>query len=291
MHSADVEEDVFGLKPDERFTVLGSPSHSLWSYVQFRADRLGASFLGIENPTLGALRRWNTFAPNVVYAVPELLSIAAAQLHREGSVHPSVRVVLLGGGPMSSTFPVDRVRSVFPAATLWSFYGAAETSFIGYGGLGEAYRPFPSVEVDLRGEGRIWVRSPMTISPADWIDTGDLGQWSDPPRFVVLGRGTRQLVVKGKKFAVEPQEQELVRAFGLVHAALICDESGRICCLVAGAPEGLGLKQVNATLQAGNPLFPLARRLVAIEHDDWPGSSSGKTNFAALQPLIDRLEK
>jgi acyl-CoA synthetase (AMP-forming)/AMP-acid ligase II len=193
------------------------------------------------------------------------------------------------------------VASVFPAACLWSFYGTAETSFVGYRQLGaceqghlqEAYQPFPSVEIDIRvggdaGElGEICVKSPMTITPEAWVNTCDLGGWADGGRFYLLGRANRQLVIKGEKHLVEPVEEALMRQFGMERLALLADDLGQVCCLmVSSGGEALLIEQVNAVMRSFDPKLPGVRQVIALRAEDWPLTPAGKTNFLALQTWL-----
>ena len=340
--SAQLEAQAFGLAVQDHFAVLGSPSHSLWGYVHFRAAQFAAPCVGLSVSEIAAwspsvLQQWNAVAPTVLYGVPELVATFARQLHRHARPALAVRVVLLGGGPVSPSFPADLMRSIFPNAGLWSFYGTAETSFIGYQRLdlankgsehpegqgraegihaGQSMQPgsvpseaspfvlFPSVELDIRAEcdgggiGEIWVRSPMTIMPEAWVNTGDLGVWADGGRFHVLGRAARQLVVKGKKHLVEPIEQALMQSFDLARVALLANSQGQVNCLVAGcsgeaeagrpAPaNGVSLEQVNAACRDHDPSFPGVRRVITLTANDWPITSAGKTDFVALRGLLE----
>ncbi len=276
--SAQLEAQAFGLSAQDRFAVLGNPSHSLWGYVHFRAAQLAAPCVGLSAPdisarSVSALQEWNAVAPTVLYGVPELVATFARQLQRHAQPVLSVRMLLLGGGPVSPSFPMSLMQSIFPNASLWSFYGTAETSFIGFrrldlgdqdsppaGGrrpaqVSQSAKPdlsgarsrevlpfvlFPSVELDIRVEpdgddvGEIWVRSPMTIAPEKWVGTGDLGRWAPSGRFCLLGRAARQLVIKGEKYLVEPIEQALMQRSDLARVALLANSQGQVCCVSVG---------------------------------------------------------
>ena len=282
--SAQLEAQAFGLSAQDRFAVLGSPSHSLWGYVHFRGAQLSAPCVGLSASDISArsasaLQKWSAVAPTALYGVPELVATFARQLQRHAQPALSVRMVLLGGGPVSPSFPTSLMQSVFPNASLLSFYGTAETSFVGYqrldlddqdspsrGGkrpaqVSQSAKPdhsgarsrealpfvlFPSVELDIRAErdgggiGEIWVRSPMTITPEKWVGTGDLGRRADGGRFHLLGRAARQLVIKGEKYLVEPIEQALMQRFELAPVALLANSQGQVCCLVAGCSGEAG---------------------------------------------------
>ena len=339
--SAQLEAQAFGLSAHDRYSVLGSPSHSLWCYVHFRAAQHAAPCAGLSASEIAAwslrlLQQWNAVAPTVLYGVPELVATFARQLQRHAQTALSVRMVLLGGGPVSPSFPADLMRSIFPNAGLWSFYGTAETSFVGYQRLdlpnqgsedledhcraqgihgGQPTQPgsvpseaapfvlFPSVEIDIRAEGdqdrmgEIWVRSPMTITPEAWVNTGDLGRWADGGRFHLLGRAARQLAFKGEKHLVEPIEQTLMQRFDLARVALLANSQGQVCCLIAncsseagaGGPvtaHGPSLEQVNAACRDHDPGFPGVRRVITLAAKDWPISPAGKTNFVVLRGFL-----
>ena len=276
--SAQLEAQAFGLSAQDRFAVLGSPSHSLWGYAHFRAAQLGALCVGLSVSdiaawSVSAQQKCNAVAPTVLYGVPELVATFVRQLQRHAQPALNVRMVLLGGGPISTLFPMSLMRSTFPNTSVWSFYGTAETSFIGYRRLdpadsdgalagdedrsqgsqcvhsnhsgskpGEAspFVLFPSVELDIRAEddrgaiGEIWVRSPMTIAPEKWVGTGDLGRWAPSGRFCLLGRAARQLVIKGEKYLVEPIEQALMQRSDLARVALLANSQGQVCCVSVG---------------------------------------------------------
>jgi acyl-CoA synthetase (AMP-forming)/AMP-acid ligase II len=296
---------VFGLEDTDRFAVLGHPDHSLWAYVRFRAQIRGSAFLGLSQFNSQSIQDLNRFQPTVLYGVPELVMTAARLLTRTNQTLTSVRLVLLGGGPVPSGFSERALRETFPNGEVWTFYGTAETSFIGVARPFEPYRSFLGVEVQIRDEGEIWVRSPMTISPNEWINTGDLGRWADSAGgmnkgrerlFEVMGRASRQLMVKGVKHPVELVERALTQALpqtlALVRMALVTDTCG-VICLVVSPPEELdpasdatlsiGLEEVNALIQQDFQGFPVVRRLVALRASDWPITPAGKTNWQALR--------
>jgi long-chain acyl-CoA synthetase len=308
VQSASAERQAFGLEDADRFAVLGHPDHSLWAYVRFRAQIGSSAFLGVSQFNSQPIQDLNQFQPTVLYGVPELVLTAARLLTRAGQTLASVRLVLLGGGPVPVGFSERGLRETFPNAEVWTFYGTAETSFIGVARPFEPYRCFPSVEVQIRDEGEIWVRSPMTISPDEWINTGDLGRWADSAGgmnksrerlFEVTGRASRQLMVKGVKHPVEGVETVLIHAFqhrlAFGRVALIADTRG-VTCLVLSPPTevdagpdatlSICLEEVNALIQQDFQGFPVVRRLVALRASDWPITAAGKTNWHALRQAV-----
>jgi acyl-CoA synthetase (AMP-forming)/AMP-acid ligase II len=311
VQSASVESQVFGLEGADRFAVLGHPDHSLWAYVRFRAQICSSAFLGVSQFNSKSVQDINQFQPTVLYGVPELVLTAARLLTRAGQTLASVRLVLLGGGPVPVGFSERELRGAFPNGEVWTFYGTAETSFIGFARPFEPYRCFPSVEVQICDGGEIWVRSPLTISPSEWINTGDLGRWSDSVSrtgkdasrlFEVTGRASRQLMVKGVKYPVEGVERALTQALShtveLERMALVADVRGVTCLVfspsaVAGAiydkPSSMDLEQVNALIQQDFRGFPTVRRVVRLFTVDWPLTPAGKTNWQVLGQRVSNL--
>jgi acyl-CoA synthetase (AMP-forming)/AMP-acid ligase II len=311
VQSALSERQVFGLEDADRFAVLGHPDHSLWAYAHFRA-RIGSSaFLGVSQFNGKSIQDLKQFQPTVLYGVPELLMTAARLLTRAGQTLASVRLALLGGGPVHVGFSERELRETFPNAEVWTFYGTAETSFIGVARPFEPYRSFPSVEVQICDDGEIWVRSPLTIEPDQWVNTGDLGRWADSAGgmnksrerlFEVMGRASRQLMVKGVKHPVEPVERALTRALPhtleLERMALVADTCGVICLVLSPSAEvdpvsdatlSIGLEEVNTLIQRDFPGFPVVRRLVELRALDWPLTAAGKTNWQVLGQRVSNL--
>jgi acyl-CoA synthetase (AMP-forming)/AMP-acid ligase II len=99
--------------------------------------------------------------------------------------------------------PVLHDRAVAAGAVVHHYYGAAELSFVAWGGHAEALHPFPGVQVAVRAR-EIWVRTPYLCTAYDgppgplrtdadgWATVGDRGTLAgdgpDGPRLVVSGR-------------------------------------------------------------------------------------------------------
>ena len=291
--SAQIESTVFDLSSADRYAVLGSPAHSLWAYVAFRSQQAGSVFIGLQSIGAPEMARLQSEDITVLYGLPELVMVLARRLVRSHASLPRLRRVLMGGGPPPPGLSVEELRQAFPVATCWSFYGAAETSFIAYAALGEPYQAFPGVDIRMGDDQLIWVKSPMTITPEAWVNTGDLGQWLDTQKsFMVLGRAVRQLQIKGKKFPVEQMEQFLSECLKTQRLALVSDSHGHPCCLLvddpvpsSGAPTA---QRINDLIRGQQPGFPLIRRVEVLDQANWPLTSSGKTNWRALQGIASQ---
>ena len=292
VQSAGAEASVFGFQSDERFAVLGSPTHSLWAYAKFRSDLVGSHFFGLDQLIKANLADLQSNKPTVLYGVPDLIALAARRLFRSGQTLPTVRRVLLGGGPMPFGFSMDLIVKAFPEASTWIFYGAAETSFVGYATPGQPYTPFPGVEVEVRKGSMMWVRSPMTISPKFWVNTGDCGRVVQDGRFEVLGRASRRLQVKGRKYPVEPIERNLSLALDAEQFALLQDRRGRVSCVFVSHGSSIDpkiglLAKINHVIHQTDPEFPGVSRMISLEAGAWPLMPSGKTDWQALTNLLD----
>lgn len=181
--SAQAEAALFGIGAQQRFAVIGSPNHSLWTYVSYRARLAGGDFLGLELGQRSAraiLNDLRVFTPTVLYAVPDLLErllsagltqvgLAKANLPQaepsragipeasaamgRGPILPCLQTLILGGGAWSPKMK-DGIDAFAPQAKTWLFYGTAEASFIGYSSTTDWpwYRPFPGVEVRVAAE-------------------------------------------------------------------------------------------------------------------------------------------
>ncbi len=292
VHSARVEATVFDLGPTDSFAVLGDPDHSIWAYAQFRAELIDSAFLGLRKPDEPNLTQFQSSQSTVLYGVPELVLSFARRLAKSHKAFPSIRRILLGGGSLPTRAPLDLIQGVFPKAEIWMFYGSAEASFIGYAAPGQPYKAFPEVELEIRDDKSIWVRSPMTVSSGAWVNTGDLGCWVESGRFEIVGRVSRQLQVKGKKYVTEPMEHRLSTELDLDRVALLQDRSGHVCCIWArSGPEpkfrGPTLIRVNQLIRECDPDFPLVRRIQTLSFGEWPLTGSGKTNWQALADHLD----
>lgn len=83
-----------------------------------------------------------------------------------------------------------RERVLAAGGRLSHYYGAAELSFVAWGGHSGDLRPFPGVQVESRG-GELWVRSPFVsrgyLEPEHalrtdgngWVTVGDRGELTD----------------------------------------------------------------------------------------------------------------
>jgi long-chain acyl-CoA synthetase len=223
------------------------------------------------------------------------MALALAKvLKHANQVMARLRLLLLGGGPWPAVASLEVLRASFPDARFMTFYGSAEASFIAFGEPTKPLQPFPDVEVDIRTDGAIWVRSPLTFSPGDWIDTADLGRWLSNGGFELLGRADRRLQVKGTKWSAEPFERALRQTLGLERLALVQDSNRHVVCIVDGTDAdplpGPSLFELNNSLRQQFPNSPPIRRVHVVQTGHWPTTAAGKTDWSALRAVINESD-
>ncbi|MDR7252190.1 acyl-CoA synthetase (AMP-forming)/AMP-acid ligase II [Nocardioides sp. BE266] len=150
---------------------LFGAAHARWAGATVTAESEGATHAHL---TPSALRR-------LLADRPDMLS--------------GMRVVVAGDRLTSSLHDAATAAG----ARVSHYYGAAELSFVAWGGHAGVLRPFPGVEVESR-DGELWVRSPYVCTgyaepehalrrDADgWTTVGDRGVVEVDGRVTVLGR-------------------------------------------------------------------------------------------------------
>lgn len=183
-------------------------------------------------------------------------------------------------------------RATAAGARISHYYGAAELSFVAWGGGGEL-QAFPGVDVDVR-DGVIWARSPylssgylgsdgpFSVAPDGFATVGDRGRITAGV-LTVLGRGPDAVVTGGATVLVEDVEQAIRSATGAE-------------VVVVGVPHSW-LGQVVAAVVTDRTTMPAARtavRELAPEQRPrlwfhlprWPETPAGKVDRCAIADLI-----
>jgi O-succinylbenzoic acid--CoA ligase len=138
----------------------------------------------------------------MVSLVPTML----ARVLEAGLEHPpTLRWVLLGGGPIAAALLTRAQRAGVPVA---STYGMTEAcSQIATRGW-----PLPGVDVRIAPDDEILVHgsnvSASALAPDGWLYTGDLGRFDQRGRLEVTGRKSEVIVTGGENVA--PAEVEAV---------------------------------------------------------------------------------
>ena len=147
--------------------------------------------------------------------------------------------------------PALRRRAEQRGARVAHYYGAAELSFVAWGGDSDDLRAFPDVEIDVR-DGEIWVWSaylaegylddvqgPLRRDADGFATVGDRGRL-DVDRLIVDGRpdtiltGGATVLVADFEAAIRPAIRGQIAILGLPHArlgqvvaAVLTDEADR----------------------------------------------------------------
>ena len=152
-----------------------------------------------------------------VVVTPAALSRLLARGADLGGVH-----VLAAGDRLDHGLHVRALGA--GASAVSHYYGAAELSFVAWGGHADDLWPFPGVEVECREE-EVWVRSPYTFDRYDgtpgvarrdadgFVTVGDRGVLVDG-RLVLRGRGTGTVVTGGATVLTAEVEDVLREALG-----------------------------------------------------------------------------
>jgi long-chain acyl-CoA synthetase len=230
---------------------------------------------------------------------------AALVATAEGATHAVLTPAQLAGlGPaeldgLTAVVAGDRLaaaahdRAARAGAVVHHYYGAAELSFVAWGGHDGDLRVFPGVEVEARG-GELWVRSPYLCEGYD----GPPGALrTDPDGFATVGdRGEvhgDHVVVRGRPGAVTTSGATVLTAD--VEAALAPHAEGDV--VVVAAPHAHHGSVVAAVLtraadhvrlveRARSTLGAAAQPRVWLECPDLPLTPAGKLDREALADLV-----
>ena len=176
------------------------------------------------------------------------------------------------------------------------YYGAAELSFVAWGGHAEDLRPFPGVEVDCAG-GEVWVRSryvllrydgpdgPLVRRSDGFVTVGDRGRLVDG-RLRVLGRGTETVVTAGATVLVSDVESALEAGTGTrpVVVGLPHPDLGEVVCAVVTSGAVLPALRAAAREVLDTAQRPRLWSVVTAP----PLTAAGKVDRAALREVVLR---
>ncbi len=180
--------------------------------------------------------------------VPTMLRRILDEVERDGGGLPSLRSLAYGGGPMPQSV-VERAMALLPAVDLVNAYGLTETSstitVLGpddhraasasddpavRARLGSVGRALPGIEVQVRDDGRIWVRGEQVSGeyegrPLDtedgWFDTRDSGHLDDEGFLFVHGRADDVIVRGGENLSPGEIESVLLEHPAVADAAAV----------------------------------------------------------------------
>ena len=303
-----VNAERFGLSPSDSVAVLGQLSHSLSLYAVLEGLHLGldAHVLAGHPPRAQAARMVEVGA-TLLYATPTQLRLLARAAKSE---LPSVRLVVCGGGALDGAIRAA-VRTLCPQATVYEFYGAAETSFITLSGeatpAGSVGQPYPGVMLRLlddagretSGPGEVWVKSPYLFDGYALGDSADT-RWRDG--FVTVGemgeldaagnlwiRGRRKRMVQIADQMVFPEAVEaVITAQGYVCVVLPRNDALRgqhLVAVIEGKADPVEKAAILSACRAELGALVSPREL--LFHPELPLLPSGKTDLRALSVWLE----
>ena len=288
-----VNAGLFGIGPGMSVAVLGQLTQSLALYGAVEGLHLGAAVQLLD--ALRPDRQRGILAARgveVLYASPAQLRLLAGQ----GPVLRALRLVIIGGSKLDPGLRAA-LHDMAPAAAVREFYGAAEASFIT---LSDADTPeasvgraYPGVEIEVRGEGEIWVRSPYlferyagfdpggAVWQQGWLSVGEMGSLRDGWLYL-SGRAGRMVTVADQNVFPEAIEAFLLGLQGVVQAAVLpVADAQRGVHLVAVLQGDAGREaEILALVRREFGALKAPRRV--IWRRDWPATASGKTDFLML---------
>ena len=216
---------------------------------------------------------------------------------------PTLRCVLLGGGPVPRALLEEAVRRGVPVAPTYGMTEAAsQIATLAPRRLGGVGRPLPGVELRIAagapGEvGEIQVRGP-SVSPGyiadgdaviptgEWLRTGDLGRLDGAGCLTVIGRADDLIISGGENVHPREVEQALESHPGVAEACafgLPDPRWGEVVAACVRPRPGYGLDGDTLSRHARQRLagFKLPRRIEVVA--EFPRSPAGKILRRALR--------
>lgn len=245
----------------------------------------------------------------VVQCVPVVLGDVLDA--RDAGLLPGLRLAVVAGAVTTGSL---RRRAARSGVRLVEYYGAAELSFVAVDPDGLGLRPFPRVEVAVRG-GTVWARSPYTAlgylppggahpgGPADgsrhtdgplrrdpdgWCTVGDRGRPEAGGRLAVLGRGGDAASVGGHVVLLADVETALGTVDGVAEVVCLAEPHARLGERVVAAvrPDG-GHDPVPGLRATARRALPAPARPVRyVLVNDLPRTTGGKVARAVLRDRI-----
>ena len=199
---------------------------------------------------------------------------------------PSLRRILLGGGPMPRAL-LSRARSAgFQVCPSYGLTQACSTVTVAEpGDLDTAGRPLPGVGVAITGEGEIVV-SGGTINALGSLRTGDLGHLDPQGRLVVTGRKGDVIITGGENVAPAEVEAALAEHPGVAEVAVFSRPHalwGEAITALVVPREGVELAQGDLRAHCLQRLAPFKVPKAFEVVEQLPRTESGKVLRAQLR--------
>lgn len=311
--SLDASRDAFATTPQSHTIAPGPLAHGVTLYALAETLDAGAAFHALPRFSGPACAAALTHTSRLV-AVPSMLEVLATHTGRK---FPAITNVTTAGAKLDPTL-LARLRTTFPKACVYEYYGASELGFVSLnrhdaekssGSPQSVGRPFPHVNLSIRhkdravktGEtGTIHVRSNLAIDGyllggtasgfrqnGNWATVGDLGRIDTDGCLHLMGREGGMIITGGHN--VYPQEVETVlTALAGVTGAVVLGvpdttRGQRLVALVRGPAT---LADLRTHLNTHLPRYKIPRSFYKV--DTWPLTTSGKI---ARATLLERLQQ
>lgn len=253
-------DELTGIGPGDVVLVPGPLVSSLYGFAAAHTLATGATAVvpGSWQPgTLPDRLRQATAVHVVPHRLPAVLDAARA------GAGP-LRTAVIGGASLPAE---SRALAADMGVRVVSYYGATELSFVAVDVDGTGLRPFPEVEIEVRGQplGEVWARSPWLSegylagatgplrADGGWMTVGDVAEPYRPGEVLRLrGRGDGAIQTGGATVVPEDVEEVLRRVPGV----------GDI--VVVGSPHPYLGSVVTAVVEAADHAAPSRAALEAV---------------------------
>lgn len=291
--------ELLGAGPDDVLALSSPPASSLSLFSIAHAAEAGFT---LTLPRTHTLTARDARKATLFHGTPTGLRILL-----DAGAPPRLRTALIGGASLD---PALRTRATALGIRVVSYYGAAELSFVAVDD-GDADRPglraFPGVELDVREDDVLWVRSPFVASAylagavegagpmrrdGDWATVGDRARLEDG-RLTLLGRADDAILTAAATVIPADVEQALRQLEGVGDAVVFGLPNEGVGELVTAVIEATsGARPVRSELRtAAASLLPpthLPRRWFSV--DELPRTVTGKPARAELIRLVQAGE-
>jgi len=209
---------ALGLDPDERWLCPMPLAHVGGLSIQLRS--------AIYATTVVLLGRFETGRCLEALMDPEqritLVSLVPTMLERllDAGLRepPTLRRVLLGGGPIAATL---LERATAAGVSVSPSYGMTETC----SQIVTDAVPLLGAELRIADDGELLVRGPSVaagaLAPDGWLHTGDLGALDQRGRLSIVGRKADTIISGGENVAPAEVEAVLLEHPGVLDAAVV----------------------------------------------------------------------
>lgn len=277
--------------PDDVLALSSPPASSLSLFSIAHAAHVGFSLALPRTHTLTAAdARDATLFHGTPNGLRTLLDAGAPR---------RLRAALIGGASLD---PALRARATEQGIHVVTYYGAAELSFVAVddGDPGRpGFRAFPGVELDVRSDQQLWVRSPYLATgylegsgplrfDGDWATVGDRARLDDG-RLTLLGRADDAILTAAATVIPTDVEEALRQLAGVADAVVFGLPNEGVGELVTAVVElSPGAHPLRSELRAGAaellPPTHLPRRWFLV--DELPRTVTGKP---ARSELVRRV--